>query len=407
MQLGMSLSGGGVRAAGFHLGVLARLAEEGALEDITFLSTVSGGSLAVGLVYALNDFMWPSSARYLRKTLPDACRMMTSRCLQSRLVIRVMRQSVVHPTRLLGTRADDLSLLLRKHWGVTAQLRDLPSHPRWVVNATCYETGKNWRFERHRMGDYAFGYTADPRIPLSDAMAASAGFPGLIGPLVLDASAFDWYVYDHQASPRVPAGADARDRPAKRPLARPAFRRVHLWDGGVYDNLGIEALCKYGRGWREGVNFVIASDASAHSEAALYRPTRAFLRLTTGILMDQVRSLRSRAFVERIADPSSGSRGALIRIGNTPEEILRNAGKGDLARTLGPGFLRCEDARAAAAVKTHIARLTTADFELLSRHGFEVADSTLHGYNPDLFGTCSRHCSSSRWHGAPHGWRHD
>ena len=54
MKIGLALSGGGFRATVFHLGVLARLAEDKRLEDVTALSTVSGGSLCIGLVYALN-----------------------------------------------------------------------------------------------------------------------------------------------------------------------------------------------------------------------------------------------------------------------------------------------------------------------------------------------------------------
>lgn len=43
MRIGLALSGGGTRAAVFHLGVLRRLAVDGRLEQITKLSTVSGG----------------------------------------------------------------------------------------------------------------------------------------------------------------------------------------------------------------------------------------------------------------------------------------------------------------------------------------------------------------------------
>ncbi len=39
--------------------------------------------------------------------------------------------------------------------------------------------------------------------------------------------------------------------------------------------------------------------------------------------MDQIRSLRSRALIERMADSEGDSRGALLRIGNTAEEILK------------------------------------------------------------------------------------
>ncbi len=44
-KIGLALSGGGFRAAFFHLGVLARLAELGLLRRIEVVSTVSGGSI--------------------------------------------------------------------------------------------------------------------------------------------------------------------------------------------------------------------------------------------------------------------------------------------------------------------------------------------------------------------------
>ena len=41
----------------------------------------------------------------------------------------------------------------------------------------------------------------------------------------------------------------------------PCSRTVHLWDGGAYENLGLEALYKPGRGLID-CNFLICSDAS-------------------------------------------------------------------------------------------------------------------------------------------------
>ena len=105
--------------------------------------------------------------------------MLTTQDLQRGLIWRVLTS----PLNIFETRANDLSALMRERWGITAKLSDLPQRPRWMINATCYETGKDWRFERFRMGDYRFGYTNDTNLPLSDAMAASAGFPGLIGAL--------------------------------------------------------------------------------------------------------------------------------------------------------------------------------------------------------------------------------
>lgn len=44
-ELGLSLSGGGYRAAAFHLGTLKKLHEMGILAKVNVLSTISGGSI--------------------------------------------------------------------------------------------------------------------------------------------------------------------------------------------------------------------------------------------------------------------------------------------------------------------------------------------------------------------------
>jgi NTE family protein len=391
MKIGLALSGGGFRATVFHLGVLARLAEKNRLEDVTFLSTVSGGSLCIGLVYASSDFGWPTSGDFIDKVVPKARELLTTQDLQSRLIWRVLRS----PLSIFETRADDLSTLLKERWGVTVSLRDLPEHPRWMVNATCYETGKNWRFERFRMGDYVFGYTYDTNIPLSDALAASSGFPGLIGPLVLDTRPYSWFKYtDRGRGVKELMDPDSHMTRKTEPT-KAAYSKLHLWDGGVYDNLGLEGLHDFLEGWREDVDFLIASDASGRSGPEKYSPgAKALLRIITGIMMDQVRSLRTRAVLERLINHKDP--GSFLQIGNTCRHVLGNAGrkKDEIAR-LCPQCLSDEEARRAEYMETTIGRLSQEDFERLFRHGFEVADYTLYAYHADQFNYIGY--SSSRW----------
>jgi hypothetical protein len=49
-RIGVALSGGGVRAAVFHLGVIKRLAAENLLEEVSVASTVSAGSLVMAAI---------------------------------------------------------------------------------------------------------------------------------------------------------------------------------------------------------------------------------------------------------------------------------------------------------------------------------------------------------------------
>lgn len=379
MKIALALSGGGFRATVFHLGVLARLAKEERLENITYLSTVSGGSLCAGLVMALNRNQWPSSQAYLKDVLPAARQILTTRDLKSALIKKV----VLNIWDVFDPRANELAELLAKDWGININLNQLPESPRWMINATCYETGKNWRFERFRMGDYMFGYTYDTDYPLSAALAASAGFPGLIGALSLDTEGRDWFRYREPVDDSLATGVD-RIRKRKTEPIQPAFTTVHLWDGGVYDNHGLEGLVDYNRGWKKDIDFLIVSDAAGRSKPEAYqRGSKALMRIITGVMMDQIRSLRARAILERMRNHND--RGAFLQIGNSCSEILTAAAKKDEIAEKCAGCLTPLEATQAAEVETDIARLTNKKFELLFRHGFENADYSLYGFSADLF----------------------
>ena len=335
--------------------------------------------MCAGLVYALNHFQWPTSEQYRSIVLPKAREILTTIDLKGALIARVLTRIF----EITDTRADDLSEMMKAHWGINISLKDLPEKPRWMINATCYETGKNWRFERFRMGDYLFGYTYDTDLPLSDAMAASAGFPGLIGALAMDTSHRQWFKYKADLQETQMIDAEAAKGKKTTPIS-PAYSPVHLWDGGVYDNHGLEGLHDFITGWREGIDFLLVSDAAGRSKPQAYQPgLKAMERLVTGVMMDQVRSLRARAILERIIN--HGDKGAFLQIGNTCEFVINGAIKAGKAVEKKPGCLSKEEADLAANMETDIARLSAETFERLFRHGFEVADYTLYAYNSDSF----------------------
>jgi NTE family protein len=399
MKIALALSGGGFRATVYHLGVMARLAEDKALEDVSLISTVSGGSLCTGLVYALNHFAWPNSTDYLNQIVPEARRLITTFDLQSALILRVLRRFWT----AFETRADDLSSLLQKHWNITARLSDLPPRPRWMINSACYESGKNWRFERWRMGDYVFGYSNDTQLPLSDALAASAGFPGLVGALKLKTTDRKWYRYASDVTEETAIMAQAGPETAKTVPIDPPCPAVHLWDGGVYDNHGLQGLMDNDTGWRAGIDFLIVSDAAGRPKTdangqqimAPYRPGyRALLQLSTGIMMNQVRSLRTRAVIERFKNHQD--QGVFLQTGSTCRGALQRAKKdpADITR-LCADTLSADKAREVAEMATNISQLKPDTFEQVFRHGFEVADYTLYAYYGDQFKYIGY--ANSRW----------
>lgn len=367
LKIGLALSGGGMRAAIFHLGLLGRLASDDLLGQVTFVSTVSGGSLGTGLVYSLSGKRWPASQEFLGTVAPRARRLMTRTDLQVDAILRLPRR----PQHLLYGRAKVLAESIEKLWGVEGLVNELPDEPRWVINATAYESGKNWRFMRKRMGDYTLNHTPEPAFPLASAMAASAAFPILIGPLVLRTKAFAWSRFTGES------------RHATLPIES-RVPSVHLWDGGVYDNLGVEPLFKSGGRYRDEYNFLIVSDASTPLGVERPLPFRRARRLIN-IAADQVRSLRARQLVEHFSShPDSG---AYLKAGNTARYILEQAGvaEEEVAAAVS-SCLSEEDAELALGHKTTLRRPSEEQFNRLYRHGWEVADCTLSAYSPDLFG---------------------
>lgn len=362
MRIGLALSGGGIRATIFHLGALARLAQQSLIENITFLSTVSGGSLAVALIRACSGNGWPGSAAILQHTIPKARRLLTARGLDR----AYLQHMLLSPWTLRHGRAAALAGALQDCWSVAGSLANLPDSPRWIINTTCYETGKNWRFMKKRMGDYITGYVSSPRLPIAQAVAASAAVPGLLGSLKLDTRQFEWFAYEGGSTPRPHA---------------PRFRTLTLWDGGVYDNLGVEALFKPAGAYRDGFDFLIVSDASAPLEPET-RTLRAPLRLLN-IATDQVRGLRARAVVSHLrCNPGTG---VYLKIGNTEERIYREANCPAMAERIVGSSLHASDVQEAANIGTTLRRFTLREHDLLFAHGYQIADATLSAYCGAIF----------------------
>src|ERR1700722_18663551 len=106
-NFGLALSGGGVRAAVFHLGVLRCLADHGAMERVSHLSTVSGGSLITAAVMTVSAMRWPSSDEYRDSVYPQLRELLTTRDLFSLKALGT-RGVLRHNFRLLNRRADIL-----------------------------------------------------------------------------------------------------------------------------------------------------------------------------------------------------------------------------------------------------------------------------------------------------------
>src|SRR5258707_13330791 len=122
------------------------------------------------------------------------------------------------------------------------------------------------------LADYKLGWIAKPTISLSQAVAASSAFPPVLSPQCIKVPDDAW-----QPSP----GASITD---------PTFKsELILTDGGVYDNMGLEAI------WHRW-STVLVSDAGAPLWPSSDPPADWARQLAQvlDVVTDQTRALRKR-----------------------------------------------------------------------------------------------------------------
>lgn len=374
LRLGLALSGGGTRAAVFHLGLLLRLAEQDQLESVSAISTVSGGSLVTAAVFGNNGNQWPTSGAFREKVYPAIRSLLTEKDLFSIPALLSPGSLLKHNFRLVNRRAHVLADRLGTEWGVTGNLADLPTSPKWWINAASIHSGKNWRFSNGEMGDWKFGRHYSPTVKIAEAAAASAAVPYAIGALQLEIPQGGWYRTD----PATRKPQQAID---------PGVRVLPIWDGGAYDNLGLEALVKPGQPSTD-FDFLICSDASGVLGppsggviANLFKGNLATPRLFD-LMGDQVRSLRSRMLMREFEH--GRIRGVIVRMGKSIRDIDMQAGitRPEWEHS---AYLSDELTKAAVAHPTALNRLSVEEFDLLARHGFECSDATLAAHSGPEF----------------------
>jgi NTE family protein len=299
-KLGLALSGGGHRAAFFHIGVLAKLAEHGLLRRIEVVSTVSGGSI-VGALYYLHvknlledkpdgDIRDEDYVRVVRDVERDYRRAAATNIRGSGWANLLMNFKMASPSY---SRTDRVGELYERRFYSRAwrgrplrngriSMRDLIIAPKGhagpfdpdtqnsaraarvpvlILEATTLNTGHNWRFEAMYVGEPRRQGTPDEAtredidknvilertrwddlpsgcrdFPLGAAVAASACFPGGFPPVRID-GLFDDYL-------------------------------VELVDGGVHDNQGIEGVVD------RGCTHMVISDGSGQMPDRVRPSTR-------------------------------------------------------------------------------------------------------------------------------------
>jgi NTE family protein len=351
--IGLCLSGGGFRATLFHLGVLRRLNELGVLArgDFRTVASVSGGSIAAAPLADVftRTVVTPGQAiprEVWDRDLQAPLRALTAKDVRTGPFLRRFL-----PWNLWRTETTVEALARRYERDLTRlRLSALPSRPEFLFLATDMAYGVSWVFSRGWMGDYQVGYVPPPSdFPLARAVAASACFPPLFGPLRL------------QLDPAELKGGSA---PPGDERAR-CLSDFRLTDGGDYDNMGLEPV------WKNHA-VVLVSDAGGlftnqSDQGLLWRVPR-----YQAIQERQARALRKRWLVASLSE--GVLEGAYFGVGSAPSKY-------------GPEFAGYSKELARdviAEIRTDLDAFSDAEASVLENHGYLVADAALRRHVPSL-----------------------
>ena len=266
--IGVTFSGGGFRATFAALGVVRYLADAGVLGDLRYASSVSGGSVANGMLAtrwdALRERNFSTAAVDELVIGPLVDRVVAS-SLKTKLIRNVWRAAG------RKNRTDVLAWAFDRWLFDGAELEALDPQCRWIINASNLVTGTRFGFERDVVGDYVVGLapTTGSGLRVAQAVAASAAVPGAFAAMTIDQVTFPC------AGRGVP----------------------ELLDGGAYDNSGLEAIDsdRYRDVFTISINAGGVFVTGAYGKIPFVRD----LARANSLLYRQSTALRARAMVAR------------------------------------------------------------------------------------------------------------
>ena len=353
--IALAISGGGFRATLAGIGVLRFLADAGLLGQVRYVSSVSGGSIANGLL--ATHYQKLAADRFSARAFADLVEEPTiARISGASLTSKMLRNA----WRIIGpkTRTNLLADSFDEWFFGGLKLHELPPPCRYVFNAANLTTGVRFGFEREWTGDYVLGRLPSEAFGLrvADAVAASAAVPGLLATY----------------TPKGPALPCQNGRVPK------------LVDGGAYENTAMEPVD------RLPDVFLIAVNAGGifRTGPIGWMPIVRDLQRAEGLLYRQSTALRMKDMVERFRlredavragqqVPPGGRWGVLFGLGTT--------------LVPGPGWQEAPLPRTRqlqlAQLSTSFSKFERGDCQDLVRHAWWLTGATIATYHPDLLAT--------------------
>ena len=243
-NIAISLSGGGYRAAAFHLGTLDLLQQVGLLDKLTMLSTVSGGTIT-GAKYVLSlSQKDPNTTQdqFFQHFYDEIYKFLLNEPLPNTWIQKLNRQN--HDSQETPSLIVAAAETYRKLFGNT-QFKDIIQvkstlHLKEIIfNTTELRTGIDFRFQigtgKIGNGKINIPESVLEEVYIADVVAASSCFPVGFEPMYFPDDFFlndSWEKILNKIN-------NQRQRDS---LRNKFSKSLPLMDGGIYDNLGVDAL---------------------------------------------------------------------------------------------------------------------------------------------------------------------
>lgn len=271
IKIGLALSGGGYRAAAFHLGVFKKLKALEILDNVDVISTISGGSIA-GAYYALNkddfnlfetEFKKCLQKSVLRKiiwsfgfwlpilflltvislTIWDPFTLNFPNWVTILIVVTFLLGAILFQFKIISFTSLKIKAY-KKVFFKENKISNLPNCPVLAINATNLSTGTLWTFSKKKASDSSYEYPKDKgnpikfncsEMPLAQAVASSTSVPIPFNPVLVEEKYFENKADYKRVSPK-------------------------LIDGGLYDNQGVHKITQKNSSY--ACDIIIVSDGS-------------------------------------------------------------------------------------------------------------------------------------------------
>ncbi len=354
---GLCLSGGGYRAALFHLGAVRRLNELGILGTARTISGVSGGSIVATL---LSDprLVWPDEPGGESLVVQGFDELVAEPLLElTRHNVRTPALlSKLLPQRWLVRDAAVRALADRfaRHlpWWSRALRDNGADGPAIVIGATEVGYGVDWVFmdpdaarPQGRIGDYRVGYAVPPvGLRLADSVAASCAFPPFFAPMRLSAEDL---------------GLTGGHRGQESAQARSSILAdVQLADGGVYDNLGLEPV------WKDHAAVLVSDGGGVFRAGSQHTVFGRLLQIMS------------------IAAAGGGATRMRWLLASFRRGVIEGATWA--LDTVAAGSYPAEVCERINVIRTDLDRFSSDEQKILERHGYLVADAMVRAHAGQL-----------------------